>query len=72
MRIACLNDRSTTLRQPGQFQTPYDTVNMSDNGDVEVATFAALPKEVATHDGQVRLFNKWTYDDVEIRDISLT
>lgn len=45
---------------------------MSDNGDVEVATFSSLPKEVANHDGQIRLFNKWTYDDVEIRDISLT
>lgn len=45
---------------------------MSDNGDVEVATFASLPKEVVQSDGQVRLFNKWTYDDVEIRDISLT
>ncbi|KAJ3197637.1 ribosomal protein S5 [Irineochytrium annulatum] len=28
--------------------------------------------ETTAVEGQVRLFNKWTYDDVEIKDISLT
>ncbi|KAG9802856.1 40S ribosomal protein S5, partial [Aureobasidium melanogenum] len=31
-----------------------------------------LPKDVAQEIGSVKLFNKWTYEDVEIRDISLT
>ncbi|CAG7955880.1 unnamed protein product [Penicillium salamii] len=44
---------------------------MSDNGDVEVS-FPVLPKEVLAEQGSVKLFNKWSYDDVEIRDISLT
>ncbi|KAK3819617.1 MAG: 40S ribosomal protein S5 [Benniella sp.] len=30
----------------------------------------ALPADVET-DGSVRLFNKWSYDDVEVKDISL-
>jgi small subunit ribosomal protein S5e len=45
---------------------------MSDNGDVEVATYPVLPKEVLAEQGQVKLFNKWSYEDVEVRDISLT
>lgn len=47
---------------------------MSDNGEVEVDTpaFRVLPKEVEAEIGSVKLFNKWTYEDVEIRDISLT
>ena len=45
---------------------------MSDNGDVEVASFPVLPKEVLAEQGSIKLFNKWSYDDVEIRDISLT
>ncbi|KZN89838.1 40S ribosomal protein [Penicillium chrysogenum] len=45
---------------------------MSDNGDVEVAAFPVLPKEVLAEQGSIKLFNKWSYDDVEIRDISLT
>jgi hypothetical protein len=60
-------------RQPGQFPTnPSRTVNMSDNGDVEVAFSTVLPKEVLAEQGSIKLFNKWSYDDVEIRDISLT
>jgi len=46
---------------------------MSD-GEVEVETssYQVLPKEVTAEIGQVKLFNKWSYEDVEIRDISLT
>jgi small subunit ribosomal protein S5e len=49
---------------------------MSDNGDVEVEVpttgYTVLPKEVTSEIGSVKLFNKWSYEDVEIRDISLT
>ncbi len=48
---------------------------MSDNGEVEVASpsgYQVLPKEVAAEIGTIKLFNKWSYEDVEIRDISLT
>ena len=47
---------------------------MSDNGEVEVAAPAVqiLPKDVAAEIGTIKLFNKWSYEDVEVRDISLT
>lgn len=47
---------------------------MSDFGEVEVAsaTYAVLPREVIDEIGSIKLFNKWSYEDVEIRDISLT
>jgi small subunit ribosomal protein S5e len=49
---------------------------MSDNGEVEVQSPAGnldvLPKEVTAEIGSIKLFNKWSYEDVEIRDISLT
>jgi len=49
---------------------------MSDNGEVEVETpqtnNGMLPKDVAAEAGSIKLFNKWSYEDVEIRDISLT
>jgi small subunit ribosomal protein S5e len=48
---------------------------MSDTGEVEVelpSNFNVLPKDVTDEIGSVKLFNKWTYEDVEIRDISLT
>ena len=47
---------------------------MSD-GEVEVEapqTYPVLPKEVMNEIGSTKLFNKWSYEDVEIRDISLT
>ena len=47
---------------------------MSDNGE-EVESpngYPVLPKEVTEQMGSVKLFNKWSYEDVEIRDISLT
>lgn len=47
---------------------------MSDTGEVEVVsvTYTVLPKEVTDEIGSIKLFNKWSYEDVEIRDISLT
>jgi hypothetical protein len=48
---------------------------MSDNGEVEVEAvsgYQVLPKEVTDEIGTIKLFNKWQYEDVEIRDISLT
>ncbi|KAI4722765.1 40S ribosomal protein S5 [Aureobasidium sp. EXF-10727] len=48
---------------------------MSDAGEIEVEQpqgYPVLPKDVAQEIGSVKLFNKWTYEDVEIRDISLT
>ncbi|GES59552.1 ribosomal protein S7 [Aspergillus terreus] len=49
---------------------------MSDHGEVEVenpaGAFQVLPKEAIAEMGTVKLFNKWSYEDVEIRDISLT
>jgi len=51
------------------------SIAMSDNGEVEVETpngYQVLPKEVTEEIGAVKLFNKWSYEDVEIRDISLT
>jgi small subunit ribosomal protein S5e len=48
---------------------------MSDAGDIEVeavAGYQVLPKEVTEEIGSIKLFNKWSYEDVEIRDISLT
>lgn len=48
---------------------------MSDAGEVEVESpqgYSVLPKDVAQEIGSIKLFNKWSYEDVEIRDISLT
>ena len=47
---------------------------MSDSGEVEVDTpaFQVIPKDIAKDIGTVKLFNKWSYEDVEIKDISLT
>ena len=47
---------------------------MSD-GEVEVEApqgYSVLPKDVVQEIGSIKLFNKWSYEDVEIRDISLT
>lgn len=49
---------------------------MSDSGEVEgvpsgAFQFGVIPKEVASEMGSVKLFNKWSYDDIEIRDMSL-
>jgi small subunit ribosomal protein S5e len=49
---------------------------MSDHGEVEVenptAVYNMLPKDALAEMGSIKLFNKWSYEDVEIRDISLT
>jgi len=49
---------------------------MSDHEEVEVEapsqSRGVLPKDVEAEVGSVKLFNKWSYEDVEIRDISLT
>jgi small subunit ribosomal protein S5e len=49
---------------------------MSDSGEVEVESpngaYQILPKDVTAEIGSVKLFNKWSYEDIEIRDISLT
>ncbi|KAI2610878.1 40S ribosomal protein S5 [Hypoxylon fragiforme] len=47
---------------------------MSDNGEVEVesSSYQVLPKDVTSEIGSIKLFNRWSYEDVEIRDISLT
>lgn len=47
---------------------------MSESGEVEVAVAAypVLPKEVVDEIGSIKLFNKWSYEDVEVKDISLT
>lgn len=48
---------------------------MSDNGEVEVENpsgYQVLPKDVVDEIGTIKFFNKWSYEDVEVRDISLT
>lgn len=48
---------------------------MSDVDEIEVDNlnaFNVLPKDVVAEIGTPKLFNKWSYEDVEIRDISLT
>lgn len=38
----------------------------------EIALFTPLPKDVTANAGQIKLFNKWSFDEVEVKDISLT
>jgi small subunit ribosomal protein S5e len=49
---------------------------MSDHEEeIEVESpsgYAVLPKDITDEIGTIKLFNKWSYEDVEIRDISLT
>jgi hypothetical protein len=54
--------------------SPITRTNMSESGEVEVVTAAypVLPKEVSDEIGSIKLFNKWSYEDVEVKDISLT
>ncbi|KAK9474850.1 40S ribosomal protein uS7 [Dipodascopsis tothii] len=48
-------------------ETPAETF------EVEAPTFkTVLPDEVVAEAGQVKLFNKWSFEDVEVKDISLT
>lgn len=64
----------TTFNVPNPSR-PLNTVAIMSDGEVEVESpsgYAVLPKEVTDEIGSVKLFNKWSYEDVEIRDISLT
>lgn len=48
---------------------------MSDTAEIEVdnpSGYMVLPKDVTSEIGSIKLFNKWSYEDVEVRDISLT
>ena len=57
--------------QRHQQQSP----SMSDTAEVEVENpsgYMVLPKDVTEEIGSIKLFNKWSYEDVEVRDISLT
>ena len=54
---------------------PIPIAIMSDNDEVEVESpsgYQVLPKDVTQEIGTIKLFNKWSYEDVEVRDISLT
>ena len=34
--------------------------------------FTPLPADLIAESGSVKLFNKWSFDDVEVKDVSLT
>ncbi|ODQ65422.1 ribosomal protein S7 [Nadsonia fulvescens var. elongata DSM 6958] len=38
----------------------------------QVQSFTVLPKDVVAEAGSIKLFNKWSFEDVEVKDISLT
>lgn len=42
--------------------------------DVEIVTLnnSTLPKDIAADAGTVKLFSKWSFEDIEVKDISLT
>jgi small subunit ribosomal protein S5e len=44
---------------------------MSDAGET-IETYDILPKEVTKDVGTIKLFGRWDYVEVEVRDISLT
>ncbi|CCG83459.1 putative 40S ribosomal protein S5 [Taphrina deformans PYCC 5710] len=44
---------------------------MSDNGETQVATSNVLPKDILENAGTIKLFNRWDYSDIEVKDISL-
>jgi small subunit ribosomal protein S5e len=53
-------------------QSLLRTLTLSPAGDVPVvAQTAILPPEIVG-DGSIKLFNKWSFEDVEVKDISLT
>lgn len=39
--------------------------------EVELNFVTKLPTDVVENAGEIKLFNKWTFDDVEVKDISL-
>jgi len=70
-----LLDNHANLAHFRRSTLPLHIAKMSDAGEIEVEQpqgYPVLPKEVASEIGSVKLFNKWSYEDVEIRDISLT
>lgn len=70
-RIALNHTQRLEAVQRRQQQSP----SMSDTAEVEVENpsgYMVLPKEVTEEIGSIKLFNKWSYEDVEVRDISLT
>ena len=70
-RIALNRSSRLEVTQRHQQQSP----SMSDTAEVEVENpsgYMVLPKEVTEEIGSIKLFNKWSYEDVEVRDISLT
>ena len=69
------NSRQFLYAHPTHPFSSPNTAIMSDAGEVEVESqqiSTILPKDVASEIGSIKLFNKWSYEDVEIRDISLT
>ncbi|PRT54130.1 40S ribosomal protein S5 [Wickerhamiella sorbophila] len=40
--------------------------------EVEQVAFTQLPREVIENAAEIKLFNKWSFDGLEIKDISLT
>ena len=67
-------ENSPTIAKKPQPQV-LNTAIMSDNDEVEVESpsgYQVLPKDVLQEIGTTKLFNKWSYEDVEVRDISLT
>lgn len=69
------NEPTTYLTTLTKRQFQSFIANMSDNGEIEVEAvsgYQVLPKDVTDEIGSIKLFNKWSYEDVEIRDISLT
>lgn len=70
-----LSDRLTDDTYPPVSSIANELPTMSDNGEIEVEAvsgYQVLPKDIVNEIGSVKLFNKWSYEDVEIRDISLT
>ena len=66
---------ATPCNDPVSLQRHLATNNMSDTAEVEVESgsgYQVLPKEITQEIGTVKLFNKWSYEDVEVKDISLT
>ena len=67
--IFTLSEGSVRVRHQQQL------LKMSDTAEVEVENpsgYMVLPKDVTEEIGSIKLFNKWSYEDVEVRDISLT
>ncbi|KAF3925291.1 hypothetical protein ABW20_dc0107294 [Dactylellina cionopaga] len=69
---------TTAARLPNTITTlnlPSSVITMSDVEEVEVEAPTTLsnvlPKDVTDEIGAIKLFNKWSYEDVRVTDISL-